>query len=217
MHLRWLVVIFVGLFIFSAESPGDSSPPYWWYMELHISVQGEYRMTEEDLPLSGRYRYSFSWQGSMERDNGDYILYQGNSDRLSLQWHEALKNRSRDMSQLIKPEIHVNYVVRKGGSIHVDFNISPVSSGSKQSPMGMAIHFPQSAEHEIIDSSARYNRWIRQGSNSIALVEEQLYKQMETAGRFNWKWLRKRPSGEHNHSVQVDLRIFRKPKKSRGH
>jgi hypothetical protein len=213
MCLKWLIAVCLLLIMFPSGSSGDPSPPYWWAIELRVSIQGDYRMIKENQPLSGRYRYRFLWRGSMERDNGDYILYQGDSELLFLEWHEAVQNQSRDLGRLIRPEIFVNYVVRKDSKIHVDFNIRPSAPGSEKASGRMAIHFPQSAEHEIIDPSNRYNRWVGEGSNTVALIERQIYDRIDTEGEFGWEWRLKRPAGEHHHSVRVELKLFRKLKK----
>lgn len=213
MQLKWLLLVLFTVLLFPVAVAEDSGTPFWWALELRISVQGNYRMVGETLPMTGRYQYRFFWQGSMERDNGDYVLYQGDSELLSLEWHEAVQNRIQDLSNLIKPEIFVNYVVRKGGKVHVDFNIRSVPSGAGNTGGRMAFHFPQSAEHEVIDSSVRYNRWIEYGSNTIAIAEDRIYDLTETHGQFKWEWRLKRPDREHNHSVQVEFTFFRKPKK----
>jgi hypothetical protein len=213
MRLKWLIFIqLIGL-LFPVAVAKDSSPSFWWAVELRVSVQGDYRMVRENLPVNGRYQYRFFWRGSMERDNGDYILYQGDRELLSLIWHEAMQNRIQDLSSLIKPDIFVNYVVRKEGKLHVDFNIRSALSGAERTGSRMAIHFPQSAEHERIDSTVRYNRWIEKGSNEIAVAEDPIYSLAETNGQFKWDWCLKTPDRMHNHSVQVEFRLFRKPKK----
>jgi hypothetical protein len=76
----------------------------------------------------------------------------------------------------------------------------------------MGIHFPQSAEHEGIDSSVRYNRWIESGSNAIVVTEDLIYSMAETDGQFKWDWRLKKPDRMHNHSVLVEFRLFRKRK-----
>ena len=213
MRLKWLIFIQLISLLFPIAVADDSSPPFWWAVELRISVQGDYRMVRENLPVNGRYQYRFFWRGSMERDNGDYILYQGDRELLFLKWHEALRNRIRDLSSLIKPEIIVNYVIRKDEKLHVDFNIRSPLSEAESAGSQMAIHFPQSAEHERIDSTVRYNRWIEQGSNEIAVTEDPIYRLTETNGQFKWDWRLKKPDRMQSHSVQVEFRLFRKQKK----
>lgn len=212
MHLKWLIFILFSVLLFPAAVADNPPPPFWWAIELQVSIQGNYRFAEGNMPITGEYRYRILWKGSMERDNGDYILYQGIAKLLSLRWDETQEGRSRDMSNLVKPEIAFNYVVRKGKKVHVDFNIKP---GSKNTPGGHPwpdIIFPQSTEHEVIEPAIKYNRGVHHGSNEVAVVEEQLYNLTETGGRFNWEWRLDGLARKHHHAVLVEFRLFRKSK-----
>jgi hypothetical protein len=178
---------------------------------MQASVRGDYQLVNGNKPVSGHYQFQIFWQGSIERDNGDYILYQGGSELLFWQWNEMIEGQVRDMSSEFRPELEFNYVVRKEEKIHVDFKIRPLPKGSANSRPGTDIHFPQSAENEVIAPAVKYNRGICRGSNEIALIEDRIYKQSEIRKSYNWNW--KSPVINHSHSIAVELKITRKQKK----
>ena len=211
MILKWLILI--QLFFVLLPGPVNSSSSHWWIIEMQASVRGDYQLVRGNKPVSGHYQFQIFWQGSIERDNGDYILYQGGSKLLSWQWNEMIEGQVRDMSSEFRPELKFNYVVRREEKIHVDFKIRSLPKGSANSNPDTDILFPQSAEHEVIAPAVKYNRGVCWGSNEIAVIEDLIYKQSKIRKSINWDWNLKSPVLNHSHSIAVELKITRKQKK----
>lgn len=210
MVSAWVVLIFCVLGLPFHSGDQDISPSIWWTIEISASVSGNYRVDKNPLVLTGSYRFLFNCQGSIERDNGDYILYQGEKHIAGLNWIEERGGESFDLSQTMHPGFKLNYVIRREQVICLDFETFPVTAGGKYLPI--KIFLPCSDENGQINSRNRYNDRMVQGSNVIGVLEDRLYNVNRISEIFRWQWEKTERDGRQNHSVEFELKITRKNK-----
>lgn len=182
-----------------------ANPTVWWKIELSVAVSGTYKCQNSNHPFSGQYSISAEWRGAMERDNGDYILYQGSDRITSLDWEED-NNKSKPTGSGT-PKLKLNYVLRKQGIVHFDFEIFSVMIPLNKNKKGYNLILPRSAENESLHRKIQYNKGVVSGSNGIQLLENRIYKEKTIQETFNWKWFREQGNLSSKHSVEVVIRI----------
>jgi hypothetical protein len=188
----------------------DASPPVWWTIQITATVSGHYYAKENPLNLAGRYYFLISCLGSMERDNGDYILYQGEKNIIRSNWQEERGKENLDVSLAMHPEFKLHYVIRKEKEICFDFEIFPLQAGDNYIPVKIVL--PCSDENGRINLRSRYNHYILDGSNVIGIMENRLYRENRISQVFRWQWNRKQKNDRQDHAVELKLTIIRKLK-----
>jgi hypothetical protein len=188
----------------------NPSPPLWWTIDIYISAEGKYQYPDNQQGISGVYDFQLKWQGAMERDNGDYLIYQGEDSLVSLKWSESQNNKIFDLCQTIKPKSKLNYVVRKKNSIHFDFEI--FSFITARGNASFEIILPCSAENGLINPQKKYNRGVVTGSNEIYVSEKHLYQEKRIFEKFQWEWKRKGKSHNQDHTVVLEIIITQNKK-----
>lgn len=179
----------------------------WWQIELTVSVSGTYQLVANNEPFSGHYSFKGIWQGAMERDNGDYILYQGGHRVLTLDWVERYRKRQINQAGSVKPEVKLNYVLRSKGNLDFDFEIFSVLVPLETSKKKYNLILPRSAENDSIDRKNQYNKGVNSGANLLRLTEQRVYRERTVQKKIRWSWNRKLGDFTSEHSVDVVLLV----------
>ena len=180
---------------------------------MEISVSGKYESSNNDLMFSGTYSFDMICEASVERDNGDYICYKGHNKLSNIEWDEIIGKQSPDnkkhsISEKIKPQLKLNYIVRENGYIYFNFEISSVWAPFDGQSL-KRILLPRSAENEIVSPKIKYKKYIIRGSNKIELLDSNIYIKNKLQKKFTWKWKKKEPTWENQHTVNLKLYIER--------
>jgi hypothetical protein len=188
----------------------------WWQVELRLEVSGRYEYRENpdsSEGISGHYTIILSAVGSLERDNGDYILYPGESRVVRVRWVESMGGESgrqvMDRSEQIKPELKFYYVLRRGSKIHLDFEVVSPWLAMERAAAYPDLLLPRSWENRLVHPGERYNKDIKEGSNRVCVPERPIYKREAVDDRFHWRWRRENLSASHDHRVDCRLKISR--------
>lgn len=210
MAFTFTILIILSLFGSFSHHPIESDPALWWTIELEMSVKGGYEISRDQKQITGHYRFGIYYQGATERDNGDYILYQGDSRLHSFQWHETAGNRTVSLGRKVEPRIKLNYLVRKQQHIHIDFECYPVYTHFNRIGGPSKIILPSSAENQAIKPDSTYNRHVTAGSNQVRLPEAGMYSGPESEKVLTWEWRKGNSGNRQWHSVVLTLKITRK-------
>lgn len=226
-----LFIIVLGLRIIPgtalAIETGKSDPPFWWRVEMRVTVTGDYRFLDETDDeanngfsgfngFSGRYAFTMVLLGSLQPDEGDYIFFQAFSDAARVSWLETSgegENRKRkNYSLAIKPDMTLNYVFKEKGKLLFDFDIQSVEVplGETITPFpAMTLLLPCSAGDETVQSKTSYDKGIINGSNAVVLGDRDLYEQPEIQRNYHWAWKKTKAGWLNRHKVNVQLKIIR--------
>ena len=205
-------MIFV-LLSFSLESL-DQEHSFFWTIKMEISVSGKYKSSNNDLMFSGKYSFSIICKANIERDNGDYICYKGHNKLSNIEWNEMIgkqfsNDKEQDISEKIKPQLKLNYIVRENGYICFNFEIPSVWVPYEAQNFSRRILLPRSAENEIVSPKIKYKKYIISGSNKIELLDSNIYIKNKLQKKFKWKWAKKEPTWENQHTVNLKLYVER--------
>ena len=196
--------------------------PYWWSVEAHITVSGEYRYTAKKKGFSGTYSFKASVYGSLSDDTEDYAFVQVLQELNSIDWKEIVTSKSGQeeysLSNKIKPEITINYVFQDGRNLSFDFEITRVPAPYPctvfKSPV-KHITMPVCSGEKQTRIRYDYNKGIASGSNEVRVNEEDICSSAETSRDYEWSWKEVLPDpkwGSH-HTVHLTLKLTRMIKK----
>lgn len=204
----WLLTSLLALFTPQQE--------LWWQVELRLEVTGHYEykeIPESNEGITGHYTVNLSSLSGMERDNGDYILYPGEGEISKVRWVESIAgkqgSRTMDLSDQIKPEIKVHYVLRRRGKIYIDFEMASPWVTMERAAVLPDLLLPRSEENRLIHGQEKYNKDVKKGSNRVLLPEDPIYDRQESSRNFHWEWRRENLSGSHAHTVNCRVKISR--------
>jgi hypothetical protein len=220
--MRILKVLLVVLFIVPPQilanplQNADIRP--WWNIKMTVKVRGEYRLESREARYEGSYAFTIVWTGAMQKDDGDYLLYH-NTCELS-HWAAEEKAVTSESVKLlttkdfmVKPELKVNYILRKEDGLYIDFVVVGFDVPQSASSESFYLNFPASKENAANLANASYDLHIKKGSNKIVLEEKSLLKATEKAFSWTWKyqdWLQKADKNvfhSNSHNVQVKVAI----------
>jgi hypothetical protein len=190
---------------------------------MTITVQGEYRQDAGEVVHSGTYAFTIIWAGAMEKDPDDYILYH-NSYELK-RWEAEERAAYPEEMRIFttkdfpdKPELKVNYVLKKDGRLYFDFFINGFEVPLSPAPEHFLVQLPASEENTSGPAGGSYNTHILTGSNKIFLEERQFEKaSLEKDFAWIWKfqaWVQQMDKSifqANSHKVQV--KVFIEPRK----
>lgn len=207
--------IIFGLLSFSLKSL-DQEHSFFWTIKMKLSVSGKYKNSDNDFIFSGKYSFDIIYKAGMERDNGDYVLYQGENKLFNVVWDEIIGKQSPDnkkhsISEKIKSRLKLNYILRENGYICFCFEISSVWAPYDGQSL-KRILLPRSAENESIHFKIKYKKHITKGSNKIELKDNDIYIKDKIQKIFKWTWKKKEPTWENQHTVNLKLTIKRSNK-----
>jgi hypothetical protein len=174
-------------------------------------TSGAFDVRIGSVKVTGTYRFKFFWQGSMERDNGDYILYQGTGSVSDLEWRETHRDIPTGKISHIpaserSPEYRMTYLLREGDVLTFSAAFSPLVLNTPDHT-SYTVWLPRSAENPSSGSPHRYNRDVIEGSNRLDVVEKQIYRDDHIMKDFVWKWRRNGAAGSQRHRVEMRLKI----------
>jgi len=218
VFLAGLCLSFPGLFIAQ-----DQIKPPWWEVKMTITVQGEYRQDAREVMHSGTYAFTIVWTGAMEKDPDDFILYHNSYELAHWQAEEraAYPQEIRTLTTQDfpdKPELKVNYVIKKDGGLYFDFFIKGFDAPLSPAPEHFSVQMPASEENALGPAGGSYNPHVQTGSNKVFLEEKQFEKaSLEKIFAWTWKyqtWVQQMDRSifqSNSHKVQV--RVFIEPRK----
>lgn len=202
---------------FALISSGES--PLWWDISILLKTEGEYRIEDAAANYSGTYSFAFLWEGTMERDNGDYLLYSQNTKLLDWKAEESVSSlrfkyslTADDFSE--KPSFDLKYILRKETGLHIDFIVEGFAVPQNESSESFLLHLPSSEENNQQHSEITYNSFVTEGSNRIRVEESEIYRR-KISRHFSWRWknqkwfLRQQKTlfVSHGHRVHVEISI----------
>jgi hypothetical protein len=204
-------------FLLAASGPGTSGPPTWWEVRLHLTAKGDYTVKEPETTYSGEFLYRAQWQGTMERDGADFLLYYTTTEPQTWELREKASppGATRVMTEreaAEKPRLRVNYVLRRGDDILFDFEVVGFPIPLNASADKFDLVFPRSREHAAAEDT--YGQFVVKGKNVVSVDERELEKRpLERS--FSWEWKRQQwilrekevvlVAGSHKASVTVTL------------
>jgi hypothetical protein len=204
-----LFLIFLGVYGLSAQSAKRPESPFWWQVELRISVSGEYSYREDDKGFDGNYAFTNIILGSMHEDDDDYIFLQVHQETQDLKWKETVfendLHREFNLSEKINPGVEFNYVFHDKGVLMFDFNIKPIAVPNKCSIFTSAVKRLQ-FHGSSVDKA-----------NHVEIADNDIYNNKENNRVFEWK--REKESADsdwkNSHHVKAALKIIRLLKKEK--
>ncbi len=167
----------------------------WWDVRVSLTVEGTYTIQDIGTTYSGDFTYVVQWDGSMERDGNDFLLYHTATRDLVWKIREEVSPRSEscfvtEKDAKARPSFELSYILREGEFLEVAFKVNgfPVPLSSSQ---GMfELFLPRSGEHVRDRSSLPYKNFISKGSNLISIREKGLEKKSQK-NSFAWEWKRR--------------------------
>ena len=195
MNPFYLCLLLLG--VLSGGVPAATAGPeaaLWWPIEVSGEASGAFDIQIGTIRVTGTYRFNFSWEGSMERDNGDYILYQGTSGVSDMDWQETHRDIytgkiSRIPTSERSPEYQMTYLVREGDVLTFSGAFLPLVLNAPDHT-SYTVWLPRGAESPTHGLPHRYNRDVIGGSNRLDVVEKQIYRKDHTTRKFVWRWRR---------------------------
>lgn len=191
----------------------------WWEMKITVEGRGEYeaRLDARPARYSGSFAFTFVWSGTLRKDDQDYLLVHNTCDLIA--WRieergsadEALTTlTTADIGD--KPELKVNYVLRKEDGLHIAFEVTgfdvPKLAGADAFPLVL----PASAERGSSTGGRKYDLLVKSGSNKVIIDEDRLARgPVDKAFAWTWKnqgWVQKQDmnvfqSSSHEARVRV--------------
>jgi hypothetical protein len=176
----------------TAGAPRLLPRPPWWEIQLALSVRGEYTVRDLGTTFTGEFEFRAQWEGTMEQDGVDFLLYHTKTD--VLHW-EIREKAARPKPTLIlteketaeKPQLRVNYIMRQDRELHFNFEVEGIRIPLDASPEKFDLVLPRS--RELSGEGASYCDSISKGSNLIAIGDDALDRgRLERS--FSWEWKR---------------------------
>lgn len=201
------------------------SVPQWWEIKIVLVSNGEYLTKEKKTEYLGQYSYSLQWTGSMEPDEGDFIIYHEHSELLRWEAQEKAQSPNSTVTLssddfLEKPSFKFNCLLQREGKIHFDFLIKGISVPQNESKHKFNLILPVSKENTSQFSTENYNPHVYKGSNKILLNKEDIFND-SVKKRFAWSWQYRTWDRQktpfylaQSHDVEVDILIIPHYKKN---
>jgi hypothetical protein len=198
------VLAFVGLV--AAASPrglGAASP--WWEVRFLLTVRGDYAVKGLATSSVGEFAYRACWEGTMEPDGPDFLLYHTKTEVLD--WEIREKTTRPDGTRVLtekdvadRPRLRLNYILRLGRELRFLFEAQGVAIPLESSPEKFDLVFPCSTEFG--DMGAVYDASISKGKNLIAVGADALEKPILEKS-FSWEWKRNQWTAREGGAVLV--------------
>jgi hypothetical protein len=200
--LRFLVVLG---FVAAVPPLGPSGKPPWWGMRLALTVRGTYVVKDAESAFTGDFTFKTLWEGTMERDGEDFLVYHAKTDvqEWTIREKATLPGSSRvltekDVSE--GPKLQMNYILRQGDDVRFDFEVKGFQVPLGPSPEKFELGLPSSREDS--EEGADYAASIAKGTNRIQIAEDGLEK-ASLEKSFAWDWKRQQWAVRGNGAVQV--------------
>ncbi len=172
----------------TAPAPGAEK----WDIQVTVECDGQYGLEAGDNRYDGSYAFTAQWVGLMERDDEDFLLIHKSVELERWQAGEKASRpgrvellQTRDFQE--KPELRVNYVLKKEGALHVALSVLGFEVPRGQSPDSFPLALPCSAEDATASAGVNYNAYVAEGSNSVVIDEAAIAKGTDVK-KFAWTW-----------------------------
>lgn len=190
--------------------------PLYWEIKLNLVLKGSYFFSDQERSIEGTFRGHFLWQGLLEPDEPDIILYHWQTETLSWEISEKEKKEGRETnisSSLKPPRFKVNAFLREGEVFWLDLLLEKEASTFSSSEFEPQLILPASYLRDLVVNGLRYNDYLRAGSNKISIPVKEMTRP-EYRQSFSWKWsyppsyprLNLNELGE-EHEVKIDLHL----------
>lgn len=200
----------------TAASLSQSWPrPLYWEIKLNLTVKGSYLFSNKDRNVEGTFRGHFLWQGLLEPDEPDIILYHWQTETLSWEISEKEKKGGKETNVpcCLKPWFKVNAFLREGEVFWLDLLLEKEASIFSPSEFESQLILPASSIRNLVVNGLRYNDYLRAGSNKISIPVKEMASP-EYRQSFSWKWSYPRSYPRLNlnefgeeHEVKIDLHL----------
>ncbi|MCX6559466.1 MAG: hypothetical protein NTZ26_03025 [Candidatus Aminicenantes bacterium] len=187
--LRTAAALWLGLVVVSL--PGRPLPGKW-DIQIVVEVEGRYGLEARDARHEGSYALRAHWLGLMEKDDEDFLLI--HKERSLEKW-EAEERSSRGATVTIlrtedfpeKPELRVNYVLREGDNLRVDFAVIGFEVPRALAEDTFPLILPAAAGNRTGAPGQAYDPYVIKGSNLIIVPLSAILKGPEVR-KIPWSW-----------------------------
>lgn len=179
-------------FLAAAGAPPLLPRPPWWEIRLALSVRGDYTVRNLETTCVGEFDFRAQWEGTMEQDGDDFLLYHVKTDapRWEIREKAVRPGTARILSEretAEKPRLRVHYIMRQDRELRFEFEVEGIRIPLDPSAEKSDLVLPRSKE--LSGAGAGYGDSISKGSNLIAIGDDALDR-----GRFersfSWEWKR---------------------------
>jgi len=166
--------------------------PTWWEIRLALSVRGNYAVRNLETNYAGEFDFRAQWEGTMEQDGEDFLLYHTRTD--SPHWEIREKGSRPDSTRTMteketaeRPRLRVNYIIRQDRELRFAFEVEGIRIPLDSCKEKFDLVLPRSKE--LSGTGAGYDDSISKGSNYIAIGDDALGRgHLERS--FSWEWRR---------------------------
>jgi len=189
--------------------------PLYWEIKINLILRGSYLFSDKDRNVEGVFRGHFLWQGLLEPDEPDIILYHWQTETLSWEISEKEKREGKETNIpcSLKPRFKVNAFLREGEVFWLDLLLEKEASTFSPSEFEPHLVLPASYLQNLVFNGLRYNDYLQAGSNKISIPVKEMSRP-EYRQSFSWKWSYPRSYPRLNlnelgeeHEVKIDLHL----------
>ncbi len=190
--LNQVIFCLIGLIINSLPEGASQLKPWpsFWEVKINLFIKGNYLLFDQNRSLEGCYHGQFRWQGLLEPDEPDLILYHWQTEVLS--WEVLEKEKKGDKETAFSrssnpPRLKVGTFLREDEAFWLDFFLEDPSDSFSPSQIKRKLILPASFIRNLIVNGLRYNDFLKGGSNKIFVPIKEMAKP-EFHQNFSWKW-----------------------------
>jgi hypothetical protein len=183
-------------------------------VQLRLCVEGEYRSTHAPDRFHGKYRCILNARAGLERDNGDYILYQlekregDDSEVVWTEWNgEPGTEQACSLDDCVHPQMEVRFALREQGKVVLDFLVGADVQTPGLERLKRKFTWPRGFTAAGGDPEERYRQGIYQGSNRVEWLESAMKQSPGVQGERNWSWKEVHTSWTHTQRVQLSFLV----------
>jgi hypothetical protein len=186
--LRTILPVFG--FLLAASTLGPSAWPSWWEVRFHLTAKGDYTVKDSKTTYSGEFLFRAQWEGTMERDGADFLLYYTGTEPQAWEVREKASlpgviHVLTEKETVEKPRLRLNYILRQGADVLFDFSVGGIKIPLGTSPEKFNLILPRSEQRA--GGGDTYSAFVRKGKNQISIDEQDLGKRpLEKS--FSWEW-----------------------------
>ena len=199
MKRGWSGFLCVFALLLSSVLPSPAAPggnPRLWSIRVQLKLKGGYVYDGADRVLKGEFVYETAWNGVLEKDGEDFILYHGRLEPLAWQIEEkdAAGGDCRPLDETAlpkRPEFRMIYLLGEDKLLRIYFTVDGFRVPIRDSVEKFDLVFPASKRESEDDSD--YKDSIVKGSNDISFERSGLHRG-PLQRSFLWKWKRYFPT-----------------------
>ncbi len=177
-----------------AWAPGRNAPQTWWEVRLELTVRGGYAVRGPAQSCSGEFECRARWEGTLQRDGDDFLLFHARADVPS--WRIRETPDPPDAGEVLtefdapgKPRLRLNYVIRQDDEVRFSFVLEGIDVPLRDSQGKFPLVMPRSKDPSA--GEEEYGKCISDGDNLIA-VDDKGLEQKSLEKSFSWDWTRRR-------------------------